>query len=244
MDVHHHSHTERKKFTHYLWEFLMLFLAVFCGFLAEYQLEHKIEKERGKQFVLMMAEDLAKDTSILQSGLQNINRMILRLDSAIELIRNKRYENKDGIKALYKLYLIGLPSIGLTLTDRTSVQLKNAGGMRLISKKDVADSIVGYWAEFDWLKRLESLFEQIRVKIKDQSYSIFDSRFYPAENSSMKEINDPVLLTYDEKNLIEFANKLAHLRNALSAPYVSFIIKTKKSAANLLALIEKEYHLK
>jgi hypothetical protein len=29
------GHTSRKKWTHYFWEFLMLFLAVFCGFLAE-----------------------------------------------------------------------------------------------------------------------------------------------------------------------------------------------------------------
>ena len=57
MEVHHHSHPAhggtgtRKKWTHYFWEFLMLFLAVFCGFLAEYQLEHKIEKDRGKQYI-------------------------------------------------------------------------------------------------------------------------------------------------------------------------------------------------
>ena len=43
MEVHAHTHTSRKKWTHYFWEFLMLFLAVFCGFLAEYQLEHIIE---------------------------------------------------------------------------------------------------------------------------------------------------------------------------------------------------------
>jgi hypothetical protein len=55
MEVHHHSHlasgethTSRKKWTHYFWEFLMLFLAVFCGFLAEYQLEHKIERDKEK----------------------------------------------------------------------------------------------------------------------------------------------------------------------------------------------------
>ena len=30
MEVHAHSHTARKKWTHYFWEFLMLFLAVFC----------------------------------------------------------------------------------------------------------------------------------------------------------------------------------------------------------------------
>ena len=52
MEVHAHTHTARKKWTHYLWEFLMLFLAVFCGFLAEYQLEHKIEKDRAKERTL------------------------------------------------------------------------------------------------------------------------------------------------------------------------------------------------
>ena len=46
MDVHYHSHNARKKWLHYFWEFLMLFFAVFCGFLAEYALEHKIEKDR------------------------------------------------------------------------------------------------------------------------------------------------------------------------------------------------------
>ena len=36
----------------------MLFLAVFCGFLAEYQLEHKIEKDREKVYMQNMLEDL------------------------------------------------------------------------------------------------------------------------------------------------------------------------------------------
>ena len=52
MEVHHHAHlasgethTSRKKWTHYLWEFLMLFLAVFCGFLAENQREMMKRKQ-------------------------------------------------------------------------------------------------------------------------------------------------------------------------------------------------------
>jgi hypothetical protein len=47
MEVHHHSqipapetHAQGSKWTHYFWEFLMLFLAVFCGFLAENIREH------------------------------------------------------------------------------------------------------------------------------------------------------------------------------------------------------------
>ena len=63
MEVHAHSHTARKKWTHYFWEFLMLFLAVFCGFLAEYQLEHKIERDRVNRICHSCYEDLKRDIS-------------------------------------------------------------------------------------------------------------------------------------------------------------------------------------
>ena len=65
MEVHAHSYTPRKKWTHYLWEFLMLFLAVFCGFLAEYQLEHVIENQREKKYMQTLITDLVADTAIL-----------------------------------------------------------------------------------------------------------------------------------------------------------------------------------
>jgi hypothetical protein len=62
MEVHAHSHIERKRFKHYLWEFLMLFLAVFAGFLAENQREHYVEKQRAKEYAYQMIEDLKHDT--------------------------------------------------------------------------------------------------------------------------------------------------------------------------------------
>ena len=63
MEVHHHSsHHGEKTWRTYGWEFGMLFLAVFCGFLAEYFLEHRIEKEKGKQYILSMIEDLKSDS--------------------------------------------------------------------------------------------------------------------------------------------------------------------------------------
>ena len=64
MEVHTHTHSARKKWTHYFWEFLMLFLAVFCGFLAEYQLEHKIEKDRENQFLTSLISDLQDDSCL------------------------------------------------------------------------------------------------------------------------------------------------------------------------------------
>jgi hypothetical protein len=54
MEVHAHTHTERKKWTHYLWEFLMLFLAVTLGFFVENQREHYIEKKRAKEYAYVI----------------------------------------------------------------------------------------------------------------------------------------------------------------------------------------------
>ena len=94
MEVHAHSHTARKKWTHYFWEFLMLFLAVFCGFLAEYKLEQTIERHREKEYMQLMVEDLKKDTAnintmvagnrVLISGLDSLLNMQLRLLEAQE----------------------------------------------------------------------------------------------------------------------------------------------------------------
>jgi hypothetical protein len=66
MEVHHHAHTPRKKWTHYFWEFLMLFLAVFCGFLTELQLEHSIEQQREKQNMKSMIQHLQTDTATIK----------------------------------------------------------------------------------------------------------------------------------------------------------------------------------
>jgi hypothetical protein len=65
MEIHAHTHTERKKWTHYLWEFLMLFLAVFCGFLAENQREHMVEHQREKEFIKSLIVDIQNDAKLI-----------------------------------------------------------------------------------------------------------------------------------------------------------------------------------
>jgi hypothetical protein len=53
MEVHHHGHVHhQKKWKEYVFQFFMLFLAVFCGFLAEYQLEHIIEHSKEKEYIV------------------------------------------------------------------------------------------------------------------------------------------------------------------------------------------------
>jgi len=89
MEVHAHSHTSRKKWTHYFWEFLMLFLAVFCGFLAEYQLEHIIEHQREKKYINSFIEDLKIDTTAITVNIQSKKEKIMSYDSLIRFFSSK-----------------------------------------------------------------------------------------------------------------------------------------------------------
>jgi len=81
MEVHAHTHTARKKWTHYFWEFLMLFLAVFAGFLAENQREHFVEHQREKQFINSLINDIKVDTTRLNSLIESRNIREAKLDS-------------------------------------------------------------------------------------------------------------------------------------------------------------------
>jgi len=82
MEVHHHGHVhETKKWKEYLFQFFMLFLAVFCGFLAEYQLEHMIEKDRERQFISSLVYDLKDDQATLEKQIDSQKRLIDKLDS-------------------------------------------------------------------------------------------------------------------------------------------------------------------
>ena len=83
MEVHHHAHTSRKKWTHYFWEFLMLFLAVFCGFLAENQREHMIEHKREKQYIRSLTQDIGKATAHVNFLTSRYDMILAHCDSVL-----------------------------------------------------------------------------------------------------------------------------------------------------------------
>ena len=86
MEVHAHSHTPRKKWTHYFWEFLMLFLSVFCGFLAENEREHYVERTRAKEYAGLLYQDLKNDSVYFNEVLTNQVSMLQHADSLLAIL--------------------------------------------------------------------------------------------------------------------------------------------------------------
>ena len=142
MEVHAHAHTPRKKWTHYFWEFLMLFLAVFCGFLAEYQLEHKIEKDRAKELARSLYYELKGDSASI--ALKSRNR--IRQEQAISYLM--KYYKDSSLVAVSKTFALnfmhGIYFRTPTLFEPRTVvleQLKNSGSLRYFKNEELQQLI-------------------------------------------------------------------------------------------------------
>ena len=246
MEVHAHTHTARKKWTHYFWEFLMLFLAVFCGFLAEFQLEHKIERERKKVYIQSMIEDLQKDTANLTLIIKDFQSLDITIDTVLNLFPKLSSGYNDTLIRNI-LATNGYPDF--IYSDRTMQQLKNSGAMRLIRNKNVTDGIVHYDSNIRDLVDIDitglvndfNQFNEFRRELFDYQNLKIDMKLKSI--SQMENGNKNYLLKSDKASLGKFYNNLSEIQD-----YYFMVMEKemalKKEATQLIALLKKEYHLK
>ena len=131
MEVHAHSHTERKKFTHYLWEFLMLFLAVFCGFLAENIREHSVEKHREKEYAKALYDEFLADSVVFSTKIKARGEKEKDCDYLWSYIKDSSLT--DLPKAFYPAYTTVfylINSYTFEPKDGVLSQLKSSGSLR------------------------------------------------------------------------------------------------------------------
>ena len=149
MEVHAHSHTAdpdshrgRKKWTHYLWEFLMLFLAVFSGFLAENQREHYVEHHRANQYAKSLLADLRQDTAELRLGLLQSQFSISCMDSLMATSPTTAI-NDTMPGSFYYYNAVMANSYRIDWNKSTLNQLVQSGSLRYF-RNDLGDKISKY----------------------------------------------------------------------------------------------------
>ena len=246
MEVHHHSHSARKKWTHYFWEFLMLFLAVFCGFLAEYKLEHIIEHNRERQFISTMIEDLKSDTAQLRETIAYKKNKEKMLDSLIMSLSRADHE-KYGNDIYYYARNVTRPQY-FSPNDRTIQQLKNSGALRLIRKLSISDSIMYYDQQLRYLFTLNEDERSIRDNFRDLIGSIFDGKVFYSQIDSVDFANynrptgNPSLIMQDAISINKVISSAQYLKTVVRGVRVRQE-RIKNSAVQLLSFLQKEYHL-
>ena len=145
MEVHHHAHTARKKWTHYFWEFLMLFLAVFCGFLAENQREHYVEAQRAKEYAKSLLSDMKEDTTEISGGITQNTFMIKAFDSCVSIgLRNIDKSTVPGEFYYYSRFTTN--AYGIDWNRSTLTQLVQSGNLRYFKNKELVRKINKYYS--------------------------------------------------------------------------------------------------
>jgi hypothetical protein len=164
MEVHHHSH-HPKKWKEYITEFLMLFLAVSLGFMAENIREHQIEKQREIAYLQNVHEDLKLDLLNIDDVISSNTVRLKAMDTLFQLINNNSITNEDvyyyirnlALRATFESSHVGLD------------QIKSAGGLRMVKNPEIISGIQEYERALDALNKLENVrertLEQARFKM-------------------------------------------------------------------------------
>ncbi len=130
MEVHHHPdlHHNTKKWKEYFLEFLMIFLAVTLGFIAENTREHITEHRNAKILAQSLLEDVRKDTSSLHALISFSAKKITAADSLLAILHTPRVD--WDAQSFYKNMAPMFISIPFKSTDGTYTQMKTSGTLR------------------------------------------------------------------------------------------------------------------
>ena len=258
MEVHAHAHTVpiaigRKKWTHYFWEFLMLFLAVFAGFLAENEREHFIEHKREKILIAEMLEDLKRDSTYLSLCInQFIPNHLRLLDSAIMLLEQPGHE-KD--RETYQAYLTATEwNYNYIPTERTLSQLRSYGH-RLIRNHVVADVLSEleilnkvYYGINDHVHSLQNDIDESAYVFADIAVvsNLFITGYpYPNDVSlNLADISVGARVNKINPDLQHFISKLKKYNYYLATSLKGDYIRIVKFQGLTINILKKEYHLK
>ena len=250
MEVHHHSHHGKKRWTEYFWEFLMLFLAVSLGFFVENFREKLVEKHRAHDFAISLLSDLKKDTAILNSDIEEIDFVSPKIDTFRTLAQTKDINSLPGgtwyYYARFTSYYYSFNS-----NDATIEQLKSSGSLRYFKNTEVINAIAQYDKVCRSIKDLYNYDQPIIDKMVELRSKIFIGIHFDSVmdfNISREKINlymqkDFSFMDKNPAMLNELANfcqlTIRDAFNRQNAYHRALILAT-----DLIKLLKQEYDLK
>ncbi len=244
--AHHLHHAPGKKIFHYFYEFLMLFLAVFCGFLAENFREHYVERERAEQYMASFYQDLRADTAKLSADIAWDQDKLATLNGMTNCYDTLR-KNWMSTRCLWALVTKSMANRRFILTDRTLKQLANAGGFRLLKKED-ADSITSYESQYNTIDDFQAtIFQQAQDNVRNTFNEMVDfsangKMFTAIDNADSLKIENTIPLLYakDQALMNKYFNQL-YLYARVTRTHVSQMEKLKVRAMGLMEYFKTEH---
>jgi hypothetical protein len=247
MEVPHHSHTDpaysgtsRKKITHYLWEFLMLFLAVFAGFLAENQREHIVEHQRAEQFAHSLLADLKADTAALKIAIAYGEKKIKAIDSFFSEIELTSGKWNDTL-----MYKYGGAAGRIRPFERNSgtyEQMKASGSLRYFHQ-ELADLLNKYDAQAKKVVARENIGSKYVMDFYNPlQVEILDSRDVIQIQDGIMPTHPLVFRKTDKETIAVWINYAAIVQSTQERTSIEYDIMMTE-ANEIIGALQNEYRL-
>ena len=232
----------------------MLFLAVFCGFLAENIREHKVEDLRAKEFARALVQDLSNDTAALRIHKNNVKHYISICDTLLELDKT-RLEGPNATKfSFYTRFMYWTAPI--IWNRATFEQIKNSGSLRYFKNNKLLEKLIRYDVLINDIE-MEAYNRQVRGNLLlNQINQIIDPVYhqklskyfiYTFDTLSTTTIENlypvnPESLESKRSEVRELLNMIVVQQRNLRREITDDWIRAEQMADELINELNKEYH--
>ncbi len=241
MEVHHHPdlHHKPKKWKEYILEFLMIFLAVTMGFIAENIREHITEQKNAKILAQSLLDDIRKDTSSLHSLIAFSKIKLSAADSILSIVHTPRII--WNAKSFYTYISPMVTSLPFKSTDGTYLQMKTSGTLRYF-KQSLVNIINAYGVQ---LKKTE-----YRDEVDDKGTWLLGNLLFDFINLEVitdirlnKPVTHDMFIRIDNgESTDKFINLIALNKGFRFRTFQEYK-EQLKIADQLIELLKKEYSL-
>jgi len=244
--------SSKRDWTSYFKEFLMLFLAVFCGFLAENYRDNQSERSRAKEYAISLVKDLENDTLDINNVTKQCDKILESFDSISSFI-HKGVSGNEVTGSFYYHSQIGTTSPIVTWNDATLIQLTQSGNLRFFKTHELVNKISSYYARQDYVRSLNNGDRErrektlaIRSRILINHYYKDYSKVLPVESSQISDAlmtNIIPIQSSDSDLLNEYANSFENRRGYMNLVLTNTFPRAKSNAKELILLLKKEYNI-
>jgi hypothetical protein len=236
----------------YFKEFLMLFLAVFCGFLAENYRDSQSEIAYAKEYAKSLIQDLENDTVMINGSIEQKLVILKSIDSISEIIHHGIQGNRVKGSFYYYAQMVSFSPTTIW-NDATLIQITQSGNLRYFKNAELVNKISAYYSrqgyisglvDADKIKRNTALEIKSRI-LNNYHYKPFSSVLPRRENEIADSLMHVLMpLQNSDKDLLnEFANSLENRKFYFTLVVTETYPMIKSQAHELILLLKKEYNI-
>lgn len=249
MEIHHHRKRSKKQRTlrEYLFEFIVIFVAIVGSYIAENIREHAVNKHKENEYLASFLHDLVSDSTGINSSIATNRSQVKGLDSLL-MIMKERLESNE-LKFFYYLDLKYTTNYNDFIPNTSTLNvLMKAGGLNYVEDKEIASHIVNYDILLSSISKQTDLLKSRFLDIMDQQAKLIDFRtfFKPGQASVLKKIlemsNFPPLISTDRVTLNAFYFDILTLKGAIIG-YNQRLEELMSKNSQLVQLIRDSYKI-